>query len=110
MLGCSTYSCTYVLPSLLTSAAHYIYFAFIDQGYILNTCREMLTTLNREELPGMEEYLRQMKENLDMVSSLTPTDIVLKMLGSNIYYCTLLSIPTALVAMRRKKETPYNPQ
>ena len=70
----------------------------------------LLATLNREELPGMEEYLRQMKENLDMVSSLTPTDIVLKMLGSNIYYCTLLSIPTALVAMRRKKETPYNPQ
>lgn len=100
----------YVCASLLTSAAHYVYFAFIDQGYILNTCREILATLNREELPGMEEYLRQMKENLDMVSSLTPTDIVLKMLGSNIYYCTLLSIPTALVAMRRKKETPYNPQ
>lgn len=100
----------YVCASLLTSPAHYVYFAFIDQGYILNTCREMLATLNREELPGMEEYLQQMKENLDMVSSLTPTDIVLKMLGSNIYYCTLLSIPTALIAMRRKKETPYNPQ
>ena len=29
----------YVCASLLTSAAHYVYFAFIDQGYILNTCR-----------------------------------------------------------------------
>lgn len=100
----------YVCASLLTSAAHYVYFGFIDHGYILNTCREMFSALKQENLPGMEEYLRQMKDNLDMINSLTPTDIVLKMLGSNIYYCTLLSIPTALFAMRRKRETPYTPQ
>ena len=34
----------------------------------------------------------------------------MKMVGSNIYYSTLLSIPTALFAMRRKRETPYTPQ
>ncbi len=100
----------YACASLLTSAAHYVYFGFIDEGYILDTCRGMLTELKRENLPGMEEYLRQVKESLDMVAALSPTDIVLRMLGSNIYYCTLLSVPTALFAMKRKKETPSTPQ
>ena len=97
----------YACASLLTSAAHYVYFGFIDRGHILDICRGMLAELRQESLPGMEDYLRQVKESLDMIGSLTPADIVLKMLGSNIYYCTLLSIPTALFAMRRKKETPY---
>lgn len=45
---------------------------------------------------------KQMKAYLDTMATLTPTDITLSMVSSNIYYCSLLSIPTALLAMRRK--------
>ena len=69
---------------------------------MLDTCRQMLNTLATEDVPGMEDYVKQMKTNLDMMSSFTPTDIILGMLSTNIYYCSLLSIPTALLAMRRK--------
>lgn len=92
----------YVCAALLTAVAHYVYFRFIDQGYMLDTCRQMLNTLATEDVPGMEDYVKQMKTNLDMMSSFTPTDIILGMLSTNIYYCSLLSIPTALLAMRRK--------
>ena len=93
----------FICASLLTSVAHYVYFEFIDQGYLLGVCESMLQTLKGESIPGMEAYTRQMEQSLNTLSALTPTDITLQMLASNIYNCTLLSIPIALFAMRRKK-------
>ena len=87
--------------------AHYVYFRFIDQGFMLDTLRQMLDTLTAENMPGMEEYIKQMKANIETMGTLTPTDITLSMVSSNIYYCALLSIPTALIAMRRKKKSDF---
>lgn len=97
----------YVCASLLTSAAHYIYFRFIDHGYLLGTLSQQLSM---QTTGNILMSLEQMKAYIDIMRTQTPTDITLNIISSNIYYCTLLSIPTALVAMRRKKETPYNPQ
>lgn len=92
----------FICASLLTSVAHYVYFEFIDQGYLLGVCESMLQTLKGESIPGMEAYTRQMEESLNILSALTPTDITLQMLANNIYNCALLSIPIALFAMKRK--------
>lgn len=97
----------YVCAALLTAVAHYVYFRFIDQGFMLDTLRQMLDTLTAENMPGMEEYIKQMKSNIDTMGTLTPTDITLSMVSSNIYYCALLSIPTALIAMRKKKKSDF---
>lgn len=94
----------FICASLLTSVAHYVYFEFIDQGYLLGVCENMLQTLKGETIPGMEVYTRQMEESLNVLSSLTSTDITLQMLANNIYNCALLSIPIALFAMRRKSQ------
>ena len=35
----------YMFAALLAAVAHYIYFRFIDHGYVINTCETMVDTL-----------------------------------------------------------------
>lgn len=88
----------YVCAALLTAVAHYVYFRFIDQGYMLDTLRQQ----SMQMVDNILMSPKQMKAYLDTMATLTPTDITLSMVSSNIYYCSLLSIPTALLAMRRE--------
>lgn len=93
----------YVCAALLTAVAHYVYFRFIDQGFMLDTLRQQSMQMTRNILMSPE----QMKAYIDTMGTLTPTDITLSMVSSNIYYCALLSIPTALIAMRKKKKSDF---
>lgn len=93
----------YVCAALLTAVAHYVYFRFIDQGFMLDTLRQQSMQMTGNILMSPE----QMKTYIDTMVTLTPTDITLSMVSSNIYYCALLSIPTALIAMRRKKKSDF---
>ncbi len=98
----------FICASLLTFVAHYIYFSFIDHGYLIGVCEDMLQTLKANDIPGTETYIEQMGNSINILSSLTPTDICLQMLVNNIYNCSLLSIPIALFAMRRNKQPASN--
>ena len=93
----------YVCAALLTAVAHYVYFRFIDQGFMLDTLRQQSMQMTGNILMSPE----QMKTYIDTMVTLTPTDITLSMVSSNIYYCALLSIPTALIAMRKKKKSDF---
>lgn len=93
----------YVCAALLTAVAHYVYFRFIDQGFMLDTLRQQSMQMTGNILMSPE----QMKTYIDTMGTLTPTDITLSMVSSNIYYCALLSIPTALIAMRKKKKSDF---
>lgn len=93
----------YVCAALLTAVAHYVYFCFIDQGFMLDTLRQQSMQMTGNILMSPE----QMKTYIDTMVTLTPTDITLSMVSSNIYYCALLSIPTALIAMRKKKKSDF---
>lgn len=70
----------YMFAALLAAVAHYIYFRFIDHGYVINTCETMVDTL------------------------LSPIDITLQMISSNVFWGSILAFPTALFVMRRKKD------
>lgn len=93
----------YVCAALLMAVAHYVYFRFIDQGFMLDTLRQQSMQMTRNILMSP----KQMKAYIDTMGTLTPTDITLSMVSSNIYYCALLSIPTALIAMRKKKKSDF---
>lgn len=43
----------YMFAALLAAVAHYIYFRFIDHGYVINTCETMVDTLAQSNMPGM---------------------------------------------------------
>lgn len=42
----------YMFAALLAAVAHYIYFRFIDHGYVINTCETMVDTLAQSNMPG----------------------------------------------------------
>lgn len=40
----------YMFAALLAAVAHYIYFRFIDHGYVINTCETMVDTLAQSNI------------------------------------------------------------
>lgn len=96
----------YVYAALLAAAAHYIYFRFIDQGFIVNTYTDMVEQFFRQDASltgGMEAYREQMEQACEQLASLTPIDITMQLFTNNIFWGALLAIPTALFAMRKQK-------
>lgn len=94
----------YLFAAMLTAIAHYIYFRFIDHGFIISTYEAMLENVKASQIPGVEAYLGQLDEAVSLMSGLTPTDITIQLLSQNVFYGSLLAIPTALFAMRRRRE------
>ena len=93
----------YFFASLLTAAAHYIYFRFIDNGYLLGTYMEQLENLKSSLTGDMETSIDQLIQNLDIIASMSSLQLTLQLIFQNIFYGILLSLPTALLAMRKKR-------
>lgn len=91
----------YMFAAMLTAVAHYIYFRYIDQGFILDTYEVMLSDPAYKSVPGAEAYINQMKEALSMARTLTPIEITMQLMSMNVFFGSLLAIPTALFAMKR---------
>lgn len=96
----------YMFAALLTAVAHYIYFRFIDQGFVLDTYEGLLNNLATNVLPGMEAYVDQLKEALSVMRSLSPIEITMQLMSQNVFYGALLAIPTALFVMKRPRVDP----
>ena len=92
----------YIFAALLASVGHYIYFGYIDGGFILNSCRLQLDQMAQSGLPGIEPVIDEYRASLAMAESLTPVDITLSLLSANIFIGCLLGLPTALAVARRR--------
>lgn len=87
--------------SLIFALAQYIYFAFIDDGYLLRSYISILSTPEAEQI--IKAYgmtLKQMTENLNALSEISPIMIALNIMPINITVGIILSIPMALIACR----------
>ncbi|HJC93445.1 MAG TPA: DUF4199 domain-containing protein [Candidatus Phocaeicola excrementigallinarum] len=94
----------YMFASLLTAVAHYVYFRFIDNGYLVNTYISTLESMDTSALTEeMKESVRQLTDALGVISSLSPLEMALQLLSQNFFYGVLLALPTALLTMKRKK-------
>lgn len=94
----------YMFASLFVAVIHYLYFRYIDNGMIVNTYQGMIDQMNAVATGDMKESLEQFRTALDVVSSLTPLEITLQLLTQNVFYCSILAIPTGLLVMRNKKK------
>ena len=94
----------YMFASLFVAVIHYLYFRYIDNGMIINTYQGMIDQMNAVATGDMKESLEQFRTALDVVSSLTPLEITLQLLTQNVFYCSILAIPTGLLVMRNKKK------
>ncbi len=95
----------YLFASLLASVAHYVYFAFIDNGYVIETYTAMLNQLfDTNPVMGADKEL--FMEALDELRAMNPINITLQLLSSDVMFCSILAIPTALFVMKRAKSKP----
>ena len=94
----------YMFAALFVTVAHYIYFRYMDNGLIVNTYQDMLTQMNAIATDDLKTSLEQFQQALDIIASLSPVEISIQLITQNIFYCTLIALPTALLVMRSQKK------
>lgn len=94
----------YVFATLLVAVAHYIYFRFIDQGFLVSVYQQQLETIQSTAQGEVLTSIDQLIQAFDTISSLTPLQLTFQLIFQNIFYGILLSLPTALVVMKQKKQ------
>lgn len=94
----------YIFAALLTAVAHYIYFRFIDRGFVINAYETMLNNFTSYDIPGIAPYVARLKETMTLMRAFTPIDITMQLVSQNVFYGSLLAVPTALFVMRRRQE------
>ena len=92
----------YMFASLLVAVAHYVYFQFIDHGFIINSYTQLWSEL-MEKTPALTENKEIIKDTIDSVRALTPIDITMQLLSWDVFWGTLLGIPTGLMVMKKAK-------
>ena len=94
----------YMFASLFTAIAHYVYFRYIDQGFIFDSYSNVLNNMPPETISEFGEYSKIFKDTLSVMRSMTPIDITMQFMSQNVFYGSILAIPTALFVMKRKKK------
>ena len=93
----------YLFAALLAAVAHYVYFRFIDQGFLADSYLQQLESIKASAQSEMVSSIDQLIQAFDTISSLTPLQLTFQLIFQNIFYGILLAIPTGLVAMKQKK-------
>lgn len=95
----------YLFAALLAAVAHYIYFRYMDNGFIANAYISLIDEAVKMQPIQMSPYADQLKEMIELIKAMTPIDITLQLLSQNVFYGSILAIPTALFVMKRNKAT-----
>ncbi len=85
----------YMFAALLTAVAHYIYFRFIDHGFVINAYESQIDILNKSGVPDRTTIQTCFKKHWNW-KSLTPIDITMQLVSWNVFCGSLLALPTAL--------------
>jgi len=81
--------------AILLALAQYVYFAYIDQGYLLSSFRQFMSSPESKQV--LEQYGMQqtMTESLEMMGQMRPIDYALNVLTVNIVIGIVLGFPIA---------------
>lgn len=92
-----------VYASLLTAAAVYAYFKWMDNGALMQVMRDTIESPMAKRTYsdlGMDDTLTMMKEVLKDLSGVSPFDIAVALFNQNIVFSFILALPTALFAKK----------
>lgn len=90
----------YMFASLLVAVAHYVYFQFIDNGFIIESYTQLWNELMATS-PSLISNKEIIEETIDTLRSLNPSNITLQLLSWDVFWGSLLSIPTGLMVMKK---------
>ena len=93
----------YLFATILVAAAHYIYFRFIDNGYLLNTYIQLLEQLKPQLQAEAGIQADKFIEAFNLIASLSPLQLTFQLITQNLFYGVLFALPTALLLMRRRR-------
>lgn len=95
---------TYFYAALLLAAAQYIYFQFIDHGFMINQYTEMTSSPEFKSMMTLYGIKAdEMKLTMDTIASLRPIDIALQFLTTNIFMGIIISCPIAALIRSKYK-------
>lgn len=97
---------TYFYAALLLAAAQYIYFQFIDHGFLLNQYTAMTSSPEFKSMMTLYGIKAdEMKLTMDTIATLRPIDIALQFLTTNLFFGIVISWPmAALIKSKYKKK------
>ena len=90
---------------VLFAVAQYLYFAFMDNGFLLSQFSKLIMSDEGQKL--LEQYgMKQMaNENLQEMSNTRPIDFALNMLTINISLGFILGLPISLIKQRTSSKS-----
>lgn len=99
----------FLFAALLTGVAHYIYFEFLDHGYIIESYDQLLTSLKLQTKPSsldtngiqVQDQLTQIQEMINTLKFLRPIDIVYQLFTQNLFWGNILALFLAFIVPKK---------
>ena len=88
---------------VLFAVVQYLYFAFMDQGFLLSQFSRMMNTDEARQMLQQYGMTQMMDESLHQMAATRPIDYALNMLTINISLGFILGIPISLIKQKVKK-------
>lgn len=100
----------YMFAALLVAVAHYIYFQFIDHGFIIDYYTNLIQELKNVSANEIDNLNQQLDEVIIKFKKLdlSPINITIQLISQNVLYGSILAIPTALFVMKKRSPTITN--
>ncbi len=93
----------YLFASMLVAVVHYIYFRYIDNGFILETWRNLWRQITETAGADLTPVMQQYEDAFNLLAGLSPLELTFQMVSNNLFLGILMAIPTALLVMRKQK-------
>lgn len=90
--------------AVLLAVAQFLYFAYIDNGYLLSTFSKIVSSAEGKEMLQQYGMTQVAEDSLSEMASLRPIDYALNILTVNIMIGFVLGVPIGLVMYRRRVE------
>lgn len=94
--------------AVLLAVAQFVYFAYLDHGYLMNTFSEMASSPEGKQMFEQYGMTEMVKDSLSQMASIRPIDYALNILTVNIMVGAVLGVPISLVMQREVVRTNGN--
>jgi hypothetical protein len=88
--------------AILLALAQYVYFAFIDHGYLMHTFTQAVSTPEAQQMVKEAGMQQAITDGLEQLGHLRPIDYALNVLTVNIFLGIILGLPIGAIVQRRK--------
>ena len=99
--GWAFFILVFFYASILLASAQYVYFAYMDNGYLLSMFSKTISSAEAKQALEQTGMMQQVTESLKQMAAMRPIDYALNVLTMNITIGIVLGLPVAAL-MRRE--------